>query len=279
MVEGWKAKDKGQVWSAYIPLVQRIINGKKHTSTGEAPATLVYGSAASLSRGLTEPLGGRATIIPDSTYVKRLDLELSRLTKISVDFETEQRSRRSNPAEGKTCLSFQIGDKVLVKLPNGRPNKLADKWMGPRTVVAVQHNAYWIERIDGKKDLVNVDRLRSWAGEVNNEDIIEEAGKGINLVDRIVGHDWPSKYRKQHLHRYLGFQVRWKNAEEEAPTNQTHESLKHTDALEEYLGMNPELKEDIEKSILKATERANDGSKRNPGNSTGSGRKGKKRRR
>ena len=119
-------------------------------------------------------------------------------------------------------------------------------------------------------------RLRLWNGEVRDEDIIEEAGRGIDLVDEIVGHSWPLKYRKQKLHRYLGFQVKWKSTEGEAPTNQTYESLEHTDALKKYLGGNPELAQDLEKAVQKAIAKSDSDSKRKTVNPAGESRRGKR---
>jgi hypothetical protein len=68
------------------------------------------------------------------------------------------------------------------------------------------------------------------------------------------------------LHRYLGFQVRWKSTEGEAPTNQTYESLKQTEALKKFLTDNSELEDDLEKAIWKASEKSDRDAKRKTGN-------------
>lgn len=39
-------------WSLHLPLVQRIMNATPNRSTGVAPATLLYGNAIDLNRGL-----------------------------------------------------------------------------------------------------------------------------------------------------------------------------------------------------------------------------------
>ncbi len=277
MVHGWSDKDRGQVWSNYIPLVQRIINGKRHTSTGEAPATLMYGSAVSLDRGLTqvETLGGRVT--DGNVYVQWLDTEMKRLVASSKEYETQARERRSKATREVEYTTFEIGDQVLVRTPTGhRANKLADKWFGPREVIAVQNNTYTVKRIDGRTDLVNVERLRLWNGEVRDKDVVQEVETGIYLADKVVGYNWPRKYRKQLLHRYLGFQVLWQGCEGEAPTNQTYESLKFNPVLGEFLEANPELEDDLEKALLKAREKSDGDAKRKTGNPVGEVVRGKR---
>ena len=42
-------------WATFLPLVQRIVNASPHSSTGIAPARLLFGDLISLNRGLLVP--------------------------------------------------------------------------------------------------------------------------------------------------------------------------------------------------------------------------------
>jgi hypothetical protein len=45
----WRVADK---WSTYLPIVQRVINSTKHTSTGVTPAEILFGNSIKLDRGI-----------------------------------------------------------------------------------------------------------------------------------------------------------------------------------------------------------------------------------
>lgn len=82
IVQNSRATDR---WSDALPLVQRIVNLRKHSSTECSAIQLLYGGMVSLNRGM---LGGYRT--PQSlevSYVKELyDYQLSALCASQIHF-------------------------------------------------------------------------------------------------------------------------------------------------------------------------------------------------
>jgi len=129
-----------------------------HSTTGETPYKLTYGSDAVIPVEIGEP--SWRTLYPsgqnDALLREDLDLvdedrELARIKEIS---RKQQVSQRYN---SKVNLrSFEVGDLVLrrasIGMKNAKEGKLAANWEGPyRIQRATRSGSYALETLQGKE--------------------------------------------------------------------------------------------------------------------------------
>jgi hypothetical protein len=120
-----------EIWSQYLPLVQRIINYSVDVSIETMPARVILGDLADSDLAMDLPQDWADLSVAD--YLLKLQEAHAILIKVSRDFLDLNQKKRGRdggaiPSEGS---KLREGQYVLVQYPNRPPNKLAGLYRGP----------------------------------------------------------------------------------------------------------------------------------------------------
>jgi hypothetical protein len=121
-------------WSKYVPIVQRYLNTRVHSSTGCTPAEIVFPSGAEIDNSLL--VSGKGVVA--STYIKDMHEAQGRIIAIAESKLREKDEKHMQSREG-TEPSFEPGTYVLVEhrhnsLRRGPKSKLLPFLKGPMLV-------------------------------------------------------------------------------------------------------------------------------------------------
>jgi len=223
-------------WCVLLPIAQRICNATDVSSIGCAPAQLIFGNLIHLNRGLdstfTPPLphslGGTA-------YIHSLlqgQLELLRASQrhlASIKDSTIASANIPPPPP------FPVGSLVLVAYPTDFRPKLANQLRGPYCIVSQSSSVYQLRSfVDTTKCLsIHVSRLRPYLDNPTYHDpptTVAATDFDESVVDYITDHTGnPSKTDT------LRFRVNWLGQGDDEATWQSYDSLKLTEALDNYI--------------------------------------------
>ena len=221
---------RGSDWATVLPFAQRICNTEVISSMGYAPATLVFGTAINLDRGILTPNSladcAHTALTP---YVKQLvDCQRHSLqvaAKIQQDLDREHVAAR-----GTTVTEFAVGSYVLVEFPDkgvrkGPPNKLMTHLKGPMVVLSSKGSDYAVRDLSTNVvKHVHAGRLRPFHYDPAVTDPKEVAAADIGefYVEAIVDHKpkgfkRPPRAELKFLIKWLGYDASenswepWKN--------------------------------------------------------------------
>lgn len=142
-------------WDHIVPLAIMCHNTSLNQSTGFTPHELLFGYKPRLLY----------TFKNTREYTTNDDLnDLNERLRISRDIA--QRNLNDMKDRAKICYDnnikniadFQLGDKVMLPVPN--TNNLDNKWKGPYEIVRKGFNENYIVRKSGRNQLVHGNRLR-----------------------------------------------------------------------------------------------------------------------
>lgn len=219
------------LWSRYLPLVQRILNSQVHTTTGVAPASMLFGNAVSLNRMFLTPPPDSPTTLTVADYVHGLCETQNQL----IDFARQHQQQQVDAYLAKSPdnpASFQEGDHVLLAYPQRPPTKLHSRWRGPYVVTDhLRDNAYRIQNlVDFTFIEAHYDRLRLYNPDnVLDPSVVATWDTEEFDIDFIVRHQGSTKRKST-----LRFLVRWLNYGEESDTWEPYASIRNTIALANY---------------------------------------------
>ena len=120
------------MWSVVLPMVQRIMNATIHSSTGVAPATLLFGLSLNLDRGILSAMP-KSSEIDVPAYVQKMQraqVELIRLSQLHVSKVMDGRLKNNPDSPHR----FAIGSYVLVHRYGPKVDKFDFVWKGPYLV-------------------------------------------------------------------------------------------------------------------------------------------------
>jgi hypothetical protein len=240
-------------WSRSIPLVQRIMNSSKHTSTGVAPSTLLYGNQINLDEGLVLPrkqhdeqhLNNLSTYIIEVIKLQQQAIEAAQQHQSKIDdahrapTETILGRRKDKP---NTITEFSNGTYVLMSYPDSGmgakpPNKLMTQLKGPLRVESHKGSTYNLRDLVTNKTIqAHVTRLREYNLDEDNVDPRQIANKDQESwdIEKIIAHRGdPTRSRNQ-----LYFRVRWAGFSSEQDTWEPWKNLIHNKQLHNYLRSN-----------------------------------------
>jgi hypothetical protein len=253
-------------WSASLPFVQRIINASVESSIGVNPASLLFGNAINLDRGIISPLSLQLHSQQQSQTNDNNNSHHSKLSEWSADMlklqmavieaakETQLVNDSFHIANSKTTriTEFENNSYVLVKYRDGLPNKLNTNLKGPFKVLSHIGPTYTIENlVTGKHENYHVTQLRTFIFDAHKQDPTEYANRDYfaTVVESIISHE-PVKdnYKKQKLSE-LKFHVQWKDLPHEFDRILPWKELRNNPKLHKYLADNPPLKRFIPKEF------------------------------
>ncbi len=213
-------------WSTYLPLAQRIINAQTHLSTGVAPATLVFGAAVNLDRGVVDNFeeGGEARPL-----IAEAQTQLIAAARLR-----QEETFTSAVAESS---SFAVGALVLVTRPGRRPHRLAPELQGPYRVLSRENDIYAVENpASGREAHYHILRLRVYDS-ARTQDVraVVSTDDDSYVVECIVDHELGETISR---HMFL---VRWDGYLPEDDQWLPYASVRDLEALDRYLKDHPDL--------------------------------------
>lgn len=222
------------MWSFALPIVQRIINATIHSSTGCAPATLLFGERIHLDRAILTPFNPSESVsIP--AYVQamyRFQLEAIKASQLHMATIMDSRVRPTSDMDPK---AFQLSDYVLVS-PVSKPAKFSFKWLGPYSVVARDGNTY--DCMDLRTRQVHqfdVSRLRIFNCPADVDPLsIATLDVDEDVVESVLSYQAGRKGRRSHkfLVKFMDSSEFWL----------PYEEVKNLEALDVYLEAHPDVR-------------------------------------
>jgi transposase InsO family protein len=234
-------KQRKSLWSDLLPFAQRIHNATVVTTTGYAPADLVFGGIIKLNRGL---LSKRTDDdVRYSTYDNYLTMLLQHQDSMLQEASESQLNvnRKHVGKELKGSLTgYAVGSYVLLAWPisrmnpNGRPTKLDTVYRGPYQVLKFdEHGTYWLRNLTtgATESPKSVHSLKQFFYDVKRTDPIVVAlkdYKDIFLISKIISDNgcWRNKGD-------LKFEVKWLGYKES--TWEPWANVRDNSVLHEYL--------------------------------------------
>ena len=224
-------------WVKYLPLVQRIINNKKHESTQVSPASIIT-PGIDLDNALV-PASVNSTSTDTTEYIKTLveqqQVAIAIARKHLLEHEKEHLVDPDLP-----ITVFPIGSHVILEYPTttmGKrpPSKLKTPLQGPYKVCNIIGNEYFLEDLTNNKikENVHVSRLRPYLeGNDSIESARQVANRGQQLwdVEEVLSHIGSLKAKNK---TSLKFMVKWVGSDE--TTEQPWSSLVNNRLLHHYL--------------------------------------------
>lgn len=181
----------GEQWSEFLPYVANIVNSQVHSSTGQAPKTLLYAGAIVPHRELIPEADQEPDEhIPATEYVRSIQATHELLTQLSRHHQDKVLADRAarHPAQ---ATQFEPGSYVMLAPYNTRPRKLAASWAGPHRVLAQHGNVVeYEELVTGKTREVNLRRLRKFnlGPEVDPIEVAHRHDQGFSTVKQVNDH-------------------------------------------------------------------------------------------
>jgi hypothetical protein len=158
---------KRKQWSRYLPIVQRILMSTVHSSTGIAPATLLYANQIDLdSKIITQS----KSLITDEMKLSHYTADMIAVQNKLIDIAMKRQEFINNSninsknKHNNSITEFPINSFVLVQYPKTRmgsmpPTKLHTKLKGPLRVLSF---------IGAKYDLLNLVTNKTESHHVTN---------------------------------------------------------------------------------------------------------------
>jgi len=229
------------VWSRYLPFVQRIHNASPISTIGYAPSQILFGDKIELDRHILIP--DKAKINPDDNLSEWMhqrqqyhDDVIKKAQKLQKKHELEHTSL-TEEEETAGFTDFPVGSYVLVAYPETgygprRPHKLYLMHRGPLQVISRTDNLFALRNlVTEKTEYKNIFllkpfywnpkqttprevALRDYSNEADVEEILSHHGQWsrkthMTFIVKWVGHDNPTEepwinLRECHaLHVYL----------------------------------------------------------------------------
>ena len=232
-------------WSDTLPFIQRIINSAYESSINTTPASLLFGNAINLDRGIIMPFAQTTGTTHLSGWVANMIRAQQAALQASKEFQlAKDQQHMANYSALRT--EFEPGTYVLISYPisrhsTGATNKLKLNKKGPMKVLTHQGNTYTVENLVTRKQekyhvtqlsTFHIDETRLDAAAVANHD------DGVEVVEQILDHE-PKKnnYIGQRVSE-MSFKVRWANLPPEYDRWLNWKELRNNSALIQYLRNN-----------------------------------------
>jgi hypothetical protein len=224
-----------EVWSQYLPLVQRIINYSIDGSIGNQPARVLLGDLATSDLAMDLPSEWADRNV--AGYLVKLREMQALLIWKTQDFLLENQSKRVR--FDRTGISevaqFQEGQFVFLQYPNRPLNKLAGLYRGPMIITGIDRPDLIRvnDLITNRESVVHTSPLRVFRHPKTMTMAEATTLAAVDLdefyVESIVEH----KRNENNLKRWT-YRVRWLGYEEGDDTWLPYSSVKHLTALDEY---------------------------------------------
>lgn len=228
-------------WEQAIPLIQRIINTAVHSSTGYAPAQVVYGNRVNLDRNIMIPFEVAESSVAMPLFVQKyLEIQRKIVATAVVSQILKDNSHRANFT--KLPTEYQIGSYVLAQYPENRmgrmpPTKFHTQWKGPMQVISNIGSKYTVRNlVTGKLEDYHVTALKYFTVDNEHTDPEKVAQKDYKtyITEAILDHRPKTKLRDLKRSR-LQFLVKWQGYPDEQNTWEPLGNLRRNLHVHEYM--------------------------------------------
>ena len=222
------------LWSVVLCLAQRVINRTWKHSIRAIPNTLVYALPPDMDRGIFEPFGSEKLLnyVAETIPMQRIREAYEHILDATSWYIYEEQQKILSKQKGDTTelTNYPIGSYVLVSYPARPPSKLADRWMGPFSVVSKDKNTYTIRDLTSDKcHTRDISRLKRFVVDTDT-DPVDVAARDMSeeTVRTILSHKGHPKRRST-----LEFEVEWEPDGD--ITWESWNTMKRTEAINAYL--------------------------------------------
>jgi transposase InsO family protein len=232
-------------WSKCLPFIQRIINSTVESSIGTTPASLLFGNAINLDRGVLLPFSeeeGGGSLSSWAANMLKSQQEVMLAAKKSQEEKDAEHIASFSPKR----TEFADNSYVLVEYHNtnnkkGPANKLNTNLRGPLRVLHHVGATYTLENlVTSKQENHHVTNLREFHFDDTRVNPIQVANQDefATVVEKIISHVPIKESYKGVKRSELEFKVRWLNLPEENDRYLPYKELRNNPALHKYLREN-----------------------------------------
>ena len=237
-------------WSLVLPLVQRVLNTTVHSSTGVAPAQIIFGSAINLDRHVLHKNPPASEPVEYSEYVtKLLNVQAEVVARaLTIQEIVTQKHVAKQLHELRPVAGFNQNDYVLWEYPesglrkDSRPDRLTPHYRGPYRVIESVDSKVSIQNlITEEQHEVIVSQLKPFRFDPNIVNPVQVAHHAQQefLPERILQIDGDRSARsRRYLRTGLTVKVRWTGYSEQWDTWEPYQELKYTAAFKAYCEKN-----------------------------------------
>ena len=229
LTEMTKASDKeGRSWAKHLPFLCFAYNATPHRITRESPACLLYGRELRLPANMDlDPVKETTAADSLSEYAKKLyrRLRLAWDATLQHTYLAQAGDAERIDARRHVNTTFEIDDRVLMKVSTSHLNKLEYQWTGPyRVSELLGKGVYRLRDLHNKQivDRVSVDRLRAYLTLTD----VEPLAPDEYIVRDILKHRVVDNKRQ-----YL---VKWRGFQKPTWTDEKNLQVRCDDLLERY---------------------------------------------
>jgi hypothetical protein len=195
------------MWVDCLPLVQRIMNAKKHSSINVSPAQLLFGEAVKLDQGLfTDHLGegenDQQPKTPQNIDLRKWIERMRNAQQALLAMANRQQEELNQHNTDKRAMTgpmteYASGQHVLLLYPDtgfGRrpPTKLHTHWRGPYEVISRSDPYHYRVRhpSNNKEESVHIRWMKPFVYDPNYTDPAEVAMHDDQefVVERVIRH-------------------------------------------------------------------------------------------
>jgi len=236
-------------WDLCLPLVSRILNAKKHSSTQHSPAQMLFGQSIDLDQGFLHGVTEDNTppLVTLNEWVRTRNLlqqEIFRVARTAQDaLDLEHREERA----GGPPTTYPIDSFVLVMYPRStiadrRPtNKFQSFWRGPLRVVNYIGDEYSLQDLNTLQvSQHHVGDLKRFHYDPAHTDPrrVAQGDSEQTDIERIVAHLAPADENERHMKSKYQFLVKWQDHSDEFNLWLDWKHVASTDQLARYLVAN-----------------------------------------
>jgi transposase InsO family protein len=211
-------------WSLFLPLVQRIMNASVSASTGVTPASIIFGNAVDLDKGLLPEAANRAAAYeegkPLNDYLCKLLRNQAHIIALAqtTQYTINQEHMRRKTNQGNQVTGYDINDYVIYEHPtslltgDSRPDKLAMHYRGPYRIISIDGSRITIQNlVNTQSTVAHISQLRPFLYDpiyINPVEIARNAGEEFE-IDSIVAVRGKRDRKQRLLRTDLEVKVHW----------------------------------------------------------------------
>jgi hypothetical protein len=180
-------------WRNTLPIAQRILNAHHSKRTRISPASILFGNAVDLDRGIFLPMPEH-TQSSTSLGPHMAKMLKTQSTMMELHRERLQKGDEEHLEKGSSeYTQFDVGAYVLLDPASGKPkDRLHSRRMGPFLVLEnIRTNSYKLQNLVTKKEfVVNIHRMHPFYFDEKKVDPQEVAAHDAEefLVESILSH-------------------------------------------------------------------------------------------
>ena len=215
-----------------LPFVQRILNSEIHSKLNASPATILFGNAVNLDRGI---------LLPDDEQPPTQSLSKATSKMLHMQFLAIKAAKKSleqadseHKASTPTELTEFASNSYVIAMQRSAPEtRLHTLWRGPFRVLSKTGSQYsLLDLITGKEKLYHVTQLKAFHFNPLKTDPVDVARKDYLefFIESIIQLE--GSFDKLAT---LRFKIKWLGYDETHNTWEPWKNLRKTTALHQFL--------------------------------------------